>query len=94
MHSTRLRHAIAVMLSLVFAATVDTPAIFAATNPTATNAAASVKGGTGSSAPWGLLLAIFAAVAIFVIGGLVIALQSRREYLNEQARKAAKPRDD
>ena len=59
----------------------------------ATGIASSITTNTGSSAPWGLVLAIVAAIAIFIIGGIFIVLRSRREYLDEQARKTAMPRD-
>jgi uncharacterized membrane protein (DUF485 family) len=58
-----------------------------------TGTASSITTTSGSSAPWGLLLAICAAVAIFVVAGIFIVLRSRREYLDEQARKAAMPRE-
>jgi len=63
-------------------------------SPAATGTAPSIKTNTGSSAPWGVILGIGAAIAIFIIGGLFIGLRARRDYLDEQARKAAMPRDD
>ena len=66
----------------------------AAPSPTAMSVPASVKAGTGGSTRWGFVLAIFAALAIFVIGGLFVGIRARGEYLDEQRRKAAMPRDD
>jgi uncharacterized membrane protein (DUF485 family) len=95
MNKTGIRHSVAgalplavSILSLTFGITVD-----AHTASGSVVGAAAVKGGTGGSAPWGFLLAIFAAVAIFIVAGIFIALRSRREYLDEQARKAAMPRE-
>ena len=93
MHGTWIRNGIAVMLSLIFGITVDAHTAYGSAGA-ATVAATSVKGGTGGSAPWGFLLAIFAAIAIFIVAGIFIVLRSRREYLDEQARKAAMPQDD
>ena len=58
-----------------------------------TGTASSVTTNTGSSAPWGFLLAIGAAIAIFIVAGVFIVLRSRREYLDEQARNAARSRE-
>ena len=63
-------------------------------SPTATGATSSIKANTGGSAPWVFVLAIVAAIAIFILGGLFIVLRSRSDYLAEQARKAAKVGDD
>jgi Na+/melibiose symporter-like transporter len=100
MNRTGIRHGIAgalplavVILSLTFGITVDAHTAYGSA-VAATGAPASVKGGAGGSAPWGFLLAIFAAITIFIIAGVFIVLRSRREYLDEQARKAAMPRDD
>jgi hypothetical protein len=81
-----------VILSLIFGAIVDAHT----TNRSyiAVTGAASVKGGTSGSAPWGFIVGIGAAIAIFVVGGLFIVLRARREYLDEQARQAAKAPDD
>gem|GEM_PF-4247196 len=93
-----------IILALTVGAGVDTHAAYrsavaandttiATPSPTATNTPASVKTSTGGSAPWGFLLAIFAAIAIFIVGGIIVAMRARGEYLAEQARKAAIPRD-
>jgi uncharacterized membrane protein len=69
-------------------------ATIAVPSPTATGASASVKASRGGSARWGFVLAIVAAIAIFLVGGLFVVLRSRGEYLDEQARKANMPQDD
>jgi len=63
-------------------------------SPTVTGGAASVKAGMGGSARWGFVLAIVAAIAIFVVGGLFVVIRARGEYLDEQRRKAAMLRED
>ena len=95
----------AIMLALTFGVLADARTAYrspvaasgptgATSVPTATSASASVKGGTGGSARWGFVLAIVAAIAIFVIGGLFVATRAHGEYLDEQRRKAAMLRDD
>ncbi|HEY8292229.1 MAG TPA: hypothetical protein VIG44_07070 [Thermomicrobiales bacterium] len=81
-----------IILALILGAVVD--AHTTGRSFVAVTGAASVKGGAGSSAPWGFIVGVGAAIAIFIVGGLFIALRARRDYLDEQARKAAKPRDD
>ncbi|MHB8645391.1 MAG: hypothetical protein ACYDAR_06340 [Thermomicrobiales bacterium] len=56
--------------------------------------ATSVTTSTGGGAPWGFLLAIFAAIAILVVGALFVVFRARGEYRDEQARKARLPPDD
>ncbi|MCA1669417.1 MAG: hypothetical protein LC793_18885 [Thermomicrobia bacterium] len=75
-------------------ATIARGVIAAAPSPTATSVSASVKTSTGGGARWGFLLAIFAAFAIFVVGGLFVILRSRSEYLDEQRRKATMANDE
>lgn len=88
-----------VILSLTFGVTVDasggigTPSA-TPTSTASTSTASLNKRYTGGGAPWAFVLAIVAAIAIFVIGGLLIVLRSRREYLDDQARNAARLRDD
>lgn len=95
----------AIMLSLTFGViaemhTADCSPVAASgptgatPSPTATSASASVKAGTGGSARWGFVLAIVAAIAIFVVGGFFVAIRARGEYLDEQRRKAAMPQED
>jgi methionine-rich copper-binding protein CopC len=55
-------------------------------------AATSVRSGGSGGAPWGLLLAVGAAVVAFVACGLVIVVRSRREYLAMMAREATQER--
>ena len=57
-------------------------------------AATSVRSGGSSGAPWGLVLAVGAAVVAFIACGLVIVLRSRREYLAMMAREASRKRDE
>jgi len=94
-----------IMLSLTFGAladarTADRSPVAAsgptvgAPSPTVTGGAASVKAVTGGSARWGFVLAIVAAIAIFVVGGLFVVIRARGEYLDEQRRKAAMLRED
>lgn len=94
-----------IMLSLTFGALADartadrSPVAASGTtdvapNPTVTGSAVSVKAGTGGSARWGFVLAIVAAIAIFVVGGLFVVIRARGEYLDEQRRKVAMLRED
>ncbi len=84
-----------ITLSLILSANVDAQTAYhSAMAANSTVVAASVKAGTGGSAPWGLLLAIVGALAIFVVGGIFVAMRARREYLDEQRRNAAMPKDD
>ncbi len=94
-----------IMLSLTFGALADAHTAYrspvaangptvATPSPAATGSAASVKAGTGGSARWGFVLAIVAALAIFVVGGFFVAIRARGEYRDEQRRKAAMLRDD
>ncbi len=96
---------VAIMLSLTFGTLADartayrspvaaSGATIATPSPTATSGAVSVKAGTGGSARWGFVLAIVAAIAIFIVGGLFVAIRARGEYLDEQRRKAAMLRED
>ncbi|MDQ6907148.1 MAG: hypothetical protein M3176_09990 [Chloroflexota bacterium] len=95
----------AIILSLAFGGIVDAHTAYrfpvaangttvATPIPTATGTSASVKASTGGSARWGFVLAIFAAIAIFVIGGLFVAIRARGEYLGEQRRKSPMPQED
>jgi H+/gluconate symporter-like permease len=83
-----------IVLSLIFGVIVAASGEVVTPGPTATGTASSIKAHTGGSAPWGFVVAIVAAIVIFIVGGLLIVLRSRREYLDEQARKAALSRDD
>ncbi|MDQ2786910.1 MAG: hypothetical protein M3Y58_18115 [Chloroflexota bacterium] len=96
---------LAVILSLTFGVVVGAQTVYrssvAANGPSvatpsasATASAASVKAGTGGSARWGFVLAIGAAIAIFIVGGLFVAMRARGDYLDEQRRNAAMPRED
>jgi hypothetical protein len=66
----------------------------AATSPPRSNGSDSVGAGGGGAAPWGLLLGVAAAVAAFIICGLVIVMRSRREYLAMTAREASRQPDE
>ncbi|MGI8857769.1 MAG: hypothetical protein ACR2JW_18695 [Thermomicrobiales bacterium] len=59
----------------------------------AASGATSVTSRSGGGARWGFLIAIAVGVAAFVIGGLFIALRSRREYLAMEAQKASRSPD-
>lgn len=78
----RLLSLCAMIVSVVFATLVG-----------AASGATSVTSSNGG-AHWGFLIAIGVGVAAFVIGGLFIALRSRREYLDMEARKASRPPDE
>jgi len=110
MHGTRHRIAgtlslAVIILSLTFGAIADAHTAYhspvaangptvATLSPTATGASASVNAGAGGSARWGFVLAIVAAIAIFGIGGFFVVIRARREYLDEQRRKATMLRED
>lgn len=83
-----------IILSLAIGIVVAASGEVVTPSPTATSTASSIKSNTGGSAPWGFVVAIVAAIAIFIAGGLLIVLRSRREYLDEQARKAALSQED
>ncbi len=60
----------------------------------ASGTGAATSSGKGGGTPWALLVAVLAAVAAFIVGGFFIAVRSRREYLDMEARKAARPSDE
>lgn len=47
-----------------------------------------------SGSHWGVWLLILFIPTVLIVGGLLFALQARREYLATMARKAASPPDD
>lgn len=59
---------------------VDGSFIFTVDPAAAQAAAATAHASTGGGAPWGLWLAIFSATTLFVVGGLLVVLRSRRGY--------------
>jgi hypothetical protein len=56
--------------------------------------AVDARGSNGAGAGWGFLVAIGLAIVAFLVGGVLIAVRARRDYLAMEARRAARPPDE